>query len=57
MFHHYLVDEEAKQEIDRRAKDAETYSLYKRLGYGDPSAARWILALLLMITAVMLGLL
>jgi hypothetical protein len=57
MFHHYLVDEEAKQEIDRRAKDAETYSLHKRLGYGDPRAARWILALLLLITAVMLGLL
>ena len=57
MFHHYLVDEEAKQEIDRRAKDAETYSLHKRLGYGDPSASRWILALLLLITAVTLGLL
>jgi hypothetical protein len=57
MFQHYLVDEEAKHEIDRRTKDAETYSLHKRLGYGDPSAARWILALLLLMTAVMFGLL
>jgi hypothetical protein len=57
MFHHYLVDEEAKQEIERRAKEAETYSLHKRLGYGDTRAARWVLALLLLMTAVVLGLL
>jgi hypothetical protein len=57
MFHNYLADEVVKQEVERRAKEAETYSLHKRLGYGDTSAARWVLALLLLITAVMLGLL
>ena len=57
MFHNYLADEVVKQEVERRAKEAETYSLHKRLGYGDTRAARWILALLLLITAVMLGLL
>ncbi len=57
MFHNYLADEEAKQEIERRAKEAETYSLHKRLGYGDTRAARWILALILLIIAVALGLL
>jgi hypothetical protein len=57
MFHHYLVDEEVKQEIDRRAKDAETYSLHKRLGYGDSRTARWVLALILLTIAVALSLL
>ena len=57
MFHNYLADGEAKQEIERRAKEAETYSLQKRLGYGDTRTARWVLALILLVTAVALGLL
>jgi hypothetical protein len=57
MFHHYLADEEAKREIERREQEAETYSLQKRLGYGDSRAARWILALILLTIALMLGLL
>ena len=56
MFHNYLADE-AKQEIERRAKEAETYSLHKRLGYGDTRAARWLLAFILLIIAAALGLL
>jgi hypothetical protein len=57
MFNNYLADEEAKQEIKRRAQEAETYSLHKRLGYGDNNAARWVLALLLAMAALALGLL
>ena len=57
MFHNYLADEEAKQEIERRAKEAETYNLHKQLGYGDTRTARWVLALILLVTAVALGLL
>ena len=57
MFHNYLADEEAKQEIERRAKEAETYNLHKQLGYGDTRTARWVLALILLMIAVALGLL
>jgi hypothetical protein len=56
MFNNYLANEEAKQEIERRAQEAETCSLHKRLGYGDPRAARWVLALILLMTVVALGL-
>jgi hypothetical protein len=55
MFNNFLANEEAQREIKRRSDEAETYSLQKRLGYGEPKATRWILALVLMIAlAVML---
>jgi hypothetical protein len=57
MFNNFLADEVAKREIERRAQEAETCSLHKRLGYGDPRAARWVLALILLIIALALGLL
>lgn len=57
MFNNYLANEGAKQEIKRRALEAESYSLHKRLGYGDNKAARWVLALLLLMTALALGVL
>jgi hypothetical protein len=58
MFNNYLVDEQAKQEIKRRAQEAETYSLHKRLGYGDSRAARWVLAfIMLLVVVAALGLL
>lgn len=57
MFNNYLANEGAKQEIKRRALEAESYSLHKRLGYGDNKAARWVLALLLLMTALALGIL
>jgi hypothetical protein len=56
MFNNYLADE-ARHEIKRRAQEAETYSLHKRLGYGDNQAARWVLAFLLVMAALVLGLL
>ena len=51
MFHNHLADE-ARQEIERRAQEAETYSLYKRLGYGDSRAARWVLAFIVLLALV-----
>ena len=57
MLNNCLADIEAKQEIKRRAKEAETYSLHKRLGYGDTKAARWVFALILLMAALALGLL
>ena len=52
MFNNHLATEEAKQEIQRRSQEAETYSLHKRLGYGDSRAARWILAFILLLALV-----
>ena len=52
MFHNHLVDEEARHEVERRAQEAEIYSLHKRLGYGDSRAARWVLAFILLLVAV-----
>lgn len=54
MFNDYLANEEAKQHIERRVQEAETYRLRKRLGYGDHEVAPWVVAL---IAAVVLGLL
>ena len=55
MFNNFLANEEAEREIKRRADEAETYSLQKRLGYGEPKATRWIVLLVLMVVvAVML---
>ena len=57
MFNDYLANEEAKQHIERRVQEAETYRLHKRLGYSDHGAARWIVALIALLAAVALGLL
>jgi len=57
MFNNHLFDEEAKVLIKQRMKEAETYSLQKGLGYGDPRAARWIFVLIILTAAVALGLL
>lgn len=55
MFNNFLANEEAQREIKRRAEEAETYSLQKRLGYGDDKITRWILlTILLLIVSVML---
>lgn len=52
MFHNHLAAEEARHEIERRAQEAETCSLHKRLGYGDSRAARWILVVIVLLAAV-----
>jgi hypothetical protein len=57
MFNDYLANEEAKQRIERRVREAETYRLHKRLGYGDHGAARWIVTLIALMATVALGLL
>jgi len=57
MFNDHLSNEEAKELIKQRSKEAETYSLQKRLGYGDSGAARWIFVLVIVMVAVAIGLL
>ena len=57
MFNDRLTDEEARARVRERMREAETYSVQKRLGYGDYAAARWMFALLIIIAAVTIGLL
>ena len=57
MFNDRLSNEEAQERIRERMKEVETYSLQKRLGYGDSKAARWIFALIVLMAALMVGLL
>ena len=52
MFHNHLANEEARHEIERRAREAEIYSLHKRLGYGDSRAARWVLVFIVLLAVV-----
>jgi len=56
MFNDHLSDELAKELIEERVREAETYSLQKRLGYGG-GAAWWIFDILVVIAAVTIGLL
>jgi hypothetical protein len=56
MFNDYLANEEAKQRIERRVQEAETYRLLKRLGYRDRGVV-WVITLIALIAAVALGLL
>jgi hypothetical protein len=57
MFNDHLSSEAAKERIQERVKEAETYSLQKRLGYGDSRAARWIFLFVLLIVLGVVGLL
>ena len=57
MFNDRLSNEEAQERIRERIKEVETYSLQKRLGYGDSKAARWIFALIILTAALVVGLL
>jgi len=57
MFNDHLSNEEAKERIKQRMKEAESYSLQKRLGYGDSGTARWIFALIIVTVVVAVGLL
>ena len=57
MFNNHLVDEEATEKIKQRAQEAETYRMYKQLGYGDSKNARWIFVLIVLVVAAVLVLL
>jgi hypothetical protein len=57
MFNDHLSNEEAKERIKQRIKEAESYSLQKRLGYGDSGVTRWIFILMVVIVVVTIGLL
>jgi hypothetical protein len=54
MFNDRLSNEEARERIQQRMDEAETYGLQKRLGFGDYGVARWVFALVILIVAVFL---
>jgi hypothetical protein len=57
MFNNNFTNEEAKMRIEERMKEAETYSLQKRLGFGDSGVTRLIFVLVILIAVAVVGLL
>ena len=57
MFNNNFTNEEAKIRIEERVKEAETYSLHKRLGFGDSGVTRLIFVLVILIAVGVVGLL
>lgn len=57
MFNDHLSGEMAREQIQRRMEEAETYSLQKRLGYGDHRNAKLLFLAVILITAVAAALL
>jgi hypothetical protein len=54
MFNDHLSNEMAKERLNERVKEVETYSLQKRLGYGDNEAARWVFVFIILVALVAL---
>ena len=54
MFNDRLSNEAARERIEQRTQEAETYALHKRLGFSDHKITRWILAFVLL-AAMILG--
>jgi hypothetical protein len=57
MFNDRPSDEMARERINERLKEVETYSLHKRLGFGDSTAARWSLLVIVILAVVVISLL
>jgi hypothetical protein len=52
MFNDRLSSEVAKERIHERMQEVETYSVQKRLGYGDYGMAKWVFVLVLVVAVV-----
>jgi hypothetical protein len=57
MFNDRLSMEAARERIKQRMQEVETYSLQKRLGYGDNGSAKLLFVVVILITAVAVALL
>jgi hypothetical protein len=57
MFNDRLSDELARERVDQRMKEVETYSQQERLGFSENRTARWIFGMILLIAAAAAGLL
>ena len=52
MFNDRLSSEAAKERIHERMQEAETYSLQKRLGYGEYRMMKWIIVRIVVVAVV-----
>ncbi len=52
MYNDRLSQEDARELIDQRMKEAETYSRQKQLGFGDSSASRWVFLLIVIVVVL-----
>jgi len=52
MFNDRLSNEAARERIQRRIEEAETYSLQKRLGYSDHRSAKLLFLVVILMAAV-----
>ena len=57
MFNDRLTTEAARERIKQRMQEVETYSLQKRLGYGDNGRSKLLFVFIILITAVAAALL
>ena len=55
MYNDRLSSEEAKQLIEERMKEAETYSRQKQLGFDDSKPYRWIFLFLVVVVVLVVG--
>ena len=52
MFNDRLSAEAARERINQRMREVETYTLQKRLGYGEHGSAKLLFVVVILITAV-----
>ena len=52
MFNEHLSIEDAKERMQQRMQEAETYRLHKQLGYSDDRIGKWVFVLLVVVTAL-----
>lgn len=57
MFNDRLTTEAARERVNQRLQEVETYSLQKRLGYGDTGRSKLMFVFIILITAVAAALL
>lgn len=57
MYNDHISYEEARELVKQRRQEAENYALQKRLGFGDPAAARRVFLLVLLLAAAAVSLL
>ena len=54
MFNNFLSTEEARQKIQERDREAETYRFQKQLGYSDYGMARSMLIFITLVTLALI---
>ena len=52
MFNDHLSDEAARERIQRRMEEVETYTWQKRLGYSDHGSAKSLFVVVILIIAL-----